>query len=67
MVMQMSFVKVGGNDYLVLAASHLPCQFQSDFMALFGRYLVWLEALVAVPCDIPACLLVLFLCQNHLL
>ena len=67
MVMQMSFVKVCGNDYLVLAVPHFPCQFQSDFMALFGRYLIWLEALLAVPCDIPACLLVLFLCQNHLL
>ena len=67
MVVQMPFVKVGGNDYLVLAAPHFPCQFQSDFMALFGRYLVWLEALVSVLCNISACLLVLFLCQNHLL
>ena len=55
------------NDYLVLAAPHLPCQFQSNFVALFGCYFVWLEALVAVPCDIPACLLVLFFRQNHLL
>ena len=50
-----------------LAAPHFPCQFQSDFMALFGRYLVWLEALIAMPSDISACLLVLFLRQNHLL
>ena len=57
MVVQMSFVKMGGNDYLVLAAPHLPCQFQSDFMALFGRYFVWLEALVTVPCNISAYLL----------
>ena len=67
MVVEMPPVKVGGNDYLVLVAPHLPCQFQADFVALFGRYFVWLEALVAVPSDIPACLLVLLFRQNHLL
>ncbi len=65
--MQMSFVKVGGNDYLVLVAPHLPLLASTRFHGIvralprFG-----FEALVAVPCDISACLLVLF-CQNHLL
>ena len=67
MVVQMPPVKMGGNDYLVFVAPHFPCQFQADFVALFGRYLVWLEALVTVPSDISACLLVLLFRQKPLL
>ena len=63
----MLFVKMGCDDYLVLVAPHFPRQFQADFVALIGRYLVWLEALVSVPSDISVCFLVLFFCQNHLL
>lgn len=59
MIVLMPLVKMGSDDDLIFIAPHFPCQLQADFMALAGRYLVWLEALAAVPCDISVCFLVL--------
>ena len=59
MVVQMVFVKVGGDDYLILIAPHFFCGLQPDLVRLFGRNLVGLETLIAVPGDISVFLAVL--------
>ena len=50
---------MGGDDDLELPAPHLFRQFHADLMAPLRGDFAGFEALVAVPSDIPACLLVL--------
>ena len=59
MIVQMVFVKVSGNDNLILIAPHFFCCLQADLVCLFGCNLIGFETLIAVPSNISVFLTVL--------
>ena len=59
MIVQMIFVKMGGNDNLILLSPHFLCQLQTDFMCLFGCDFAGFKTLITVPSDISVFLAVL--------
>ena len=57
---------MSGDDDLKPVAPHLLCQLYADLMAPLRGDFSWLEALIAMPCDIFILLAVPLLGQDHL-
>ena len=52
MIVNMVFIKVGGDNNLKAITSHFFRQLQADLVRLFGCNLVRIKALITVPSDI---------------
>ena len=66
-IMDVVFIQMRGDHNLEPIAPHFLCQLNTDLMSQLRFHFAYLEALIAVPCDIVIVLTVLLFGQDHLL